>query len=233
MEWIVQTLVGLIPVALICAFVYLKDARRPEKIRHLLITFFLGMLLALPVQYIDGQLLDWEWRHSTELLPYALSILLGVALLQEFFKLLAVLLYPFHRSFFDEPLDGIVYAVYAAMGFSLVQIAWGGDFGWQGALTQAGIQVPANAAFAMISGYFFGRAIQAQNSGQRSIMVLKGFLSAVLAHWLFKALLYNPYEQWLMFVGVAVLFVTWLIAYMLLRRHAASDEPSPLANAEL
>ena len=225
-------LITLVPVALICAFVYLRDGRNPEKPRHLLITFVLGALFAVPAYYLEQYIDQLGYQDSLDPLVYTAYVFLGIALVEEVCKYLPVLLYPYQKSFFDEPLDGIVYCVYAAMGFALAEgIAYAPHIDWAGALTRAALTIPAHGAFAMIAGYYLGRARGPESGGKRTGYVIQGLLWAVLAHGLYNWAILNPYAEWVMLLGVVVLLVSWGVALRLTAKHAAGPEPTPLANA--
>ena len=225
-------LISLVPVALICALVYIRDSARPEKIRHLALTFALGMLFAVPAYRLEQQIDLWGYQDSLEWLPFTLYVFFGIALVEELCKYIPVLLVPFQKAYFDEPLDGIVYCVYAAMGFAFMEaILYSDDIMWQGALTRAALTIPAHGAFAMLSGYFLGRARLRPTAGGRFRNIALGLVWAVVAHGLYNWAILNPYAEWIMLLGVVVLLVTWFIAIRLTARHAAGPEPTPLAAA--
>ena len=223
-------LIGLGAIALICVFVYLRDRARPEKPRHLALTFLLGAAFALPAWLIEGQLDDLGYQNSTEFLPYTLYMFLGVALVEELCKLLPVLVYPFRQAFFDEPLDGMVYCVFAAMGFATVEtVLFSTILDWQGMFAKATLAVPAHAAFAMLAGYFLGRARRRPDRNVRNGLVLAALTWTTLAHGLYDWLVFNPYAEELRLAAVAVLIVTWAVALRLTAKHARGPEPTPLA----
>ncbi len=230
MDTALNILITLVPIALICAFVYLRDARNPEKPQHLLFTFILGALFAVPAYFIERQIDLLGYQDSLDPLVFTLYIFLGVALIEEVCKYVPVLLYPFRKSFFDEPLDGIVYCVYAAMGFALAEgIAHAPHIEWTGALTRATLTIPAHGAFAMVAGYFLGRARLQTLAGRRASYILQGLFWSVIAHGFYNWMILNPYAEWVTLLGVVVLLVTWGVALRLTAKHAAGPEPTPLA----
>ena len=230
MDAALHILVGLVPIVLICVMVYLRDRARPEKPMHLLITFVLGAVAALPAYFIEQQIDNYGWQNSIEFIPYTLYMFLGVALVEELFKYLPVVLYPFQRSFFDEPLDGIVYCVFAAMGFAVVEtVVYAPMLDWEGVLAKATLTIPAHAAFAMIAGYFLGRA-RTPSVTQRGKYVLLGLFWAVIAHGLYDWFVFNPYAEWMTLLAVVVLFVCWFVAMRLTAKHALGLDPTPLAS---
>ena len=231
MEAVLRVLVGLLPIVLVCVFVYLRDARRPEKPVHLLVTFALGALFALPAYFLEQQIDGLGYQNSLEFLPYTLYMFVGVALVEEVFKLAPVLLYPARRSFFDEPLDGIVYCVFAAMGFATVEtVVYSPLLDWEGIWAKATLTVPAHAAFAMLAGYFLGRARTPSGAGARGRYTLLGLAWATLAHGLYDWFIFNPYAEWLTLLAVVVLLACWWVALRLTAKHAQGPDPTPLAS---
>ena len=223
--------IGLVPIVLLCGFAYVRDRRRPERPLHLLLTFALGALLALPAYFIEGHLERLGAATASAFVPFTLYVFLGVALVEEGLKVAAVLLYPFRRAFFDEPLDGIVYCVFAAMGFATFEtVVYATMLPWEAMATRAGLAVPAHAAFAMIAGYFLGRARIQADGGNRTRLALTGLAWAVVAHGLYDWFIFNPYAEWVTLLAVVVLVVCWGVALRLTARHAAGPEPTPLAS---
>ena len=234
MSTALNVLIALVPVALICAFVYLRDARQPEKPRHLLLTFVLGALFAVPAYFLEAYVDDLGYQDSLDPLVFTAYVFLGIALVEEVCKYAPVLLYPYRQAFFDEPLDGIVYCVFAAMGFALAEgIAYAPHITWDGALTRAALTIPAHGAFAMIAGYYLGRARGPQTTGARGGYVLQGLLWAVVAHGLYNWAILNPWADWVMLLGVVVLLASWGLALRLTAKHARGPEPTPLASGRV
>ena len=213
---LLNLLIGVVPIALLCLFVYRRDAARPERPLHLLLTFLVGALLALPAFFIEEHLERLGAATATTFVPYTLYMFLGVALVEEGLKYAAVIAYPFRRAFFDEPLDGIVYCVFAAMGFATFEtVYYATMLPWEAMAVRAGLAVPAHAAFAMIAGYFLGRARVEPDGGNRTRLVALGLLWSVVAHGLYDWFIFNPYAEWLMLLAVVVLVVCWGVALRL------------------
>lgn len=82
-----------------------------------------------------------------------------VALIEEFSKYIFVRFYSQPKKYFNEPFDGIVYAVMVSMGFAAIEnIAYVSQGGMGTAIVRAFTAVPAHATFAVLMGYFMGLA---------------------------------------------------------------------------
>ena len=94
-------------------------------------------------------------------------------------------------------MDGIVYSVMVSMGFATLEnVMYVLNFAQQGQGLQVGIQrmflsVPAHASFAVVMGYFVGKA--KINTGSKSFMLmLTGLLIAIFFHGTYDFFLFLP-----------------------------------------
>ena len=105
-------------------------------------------------------------------------LLLGM--IEEFSKYILIKKYAQNHEAFNEPYDGIIYAVMVSMGFAATEnIFYVLEGGYQVALLRAFTAIPAHASFAIIMGYFMGKA---KFSDQKKWLNLKGLLWAVFFH---------------------------------------------------
>ncbi|MDP3778714.1 MAG: PrsW family intramembrane metalloprotease [bacterium] len=107
---------------------YLREDRHPEPKSLLLLTFIGGMLSVivaivgecLLVQAIDGgsceQGIDYAGQN-------AFTLFLGIAFIEEYVKYLVVKFLVLRRRDFDEPVDGMIYMITAALGFAAIENA--------------------------------------------------------------------------------------------------------------
>jgi RsiW-degrading membrane proteinase PrsW (M82 family) len=117
----------IVPVLFWAAYHYYQDRHLPEPPANLLLCFVLGMAAAgiSKAMYIgleplglrlDGVALGAE--DGAALLAYAL---LAIGPIEEFAKMLPFLVVVIRLKAFDEPLDGIIYASFIALGYSAVE----------------------------------------------------------------------------------------------------------------
>ncbi|MFH1894514.1 MAG: PrsW family intramembrane metalloprotease [Patescibacteria group bacterium] len=112
---------------LIWLFYFLKKDVHPEPKRMILKIFFLGMLSALPAALIEAgfQQLEPGKIFFIKALGYDLaaflSVLVGVALVEEVLKYLVVQGKILRSSELDEPMDLVLYMIVAALGFATLE----------------------------------------------------------------------------------------------------------------
>jgi len=117
----------LLPLVFWAAYHYYHDRHRPEPVMNLLMTLGLGvaasLLATLGYLALDlvGARFDALTLAETNVPGLVLYAVLGIGLIEELAKLLPFLLIVLHFRDFDEPLDGIVYASFIALGFAMAE----------------------------------------------------------------------------------------------------------------
>ncbi|MCG2615643.1 GNAT family N-acetyltransferase [Terrimonas sp. NA20] len=183
-------LLAIAPGIAICLFIFHRDAYNREPKRNLLMSFLLGVITVIPAALIERYLINYETSVSS----IAIKAFLYVALVEEGVKFLALRFYAYPSKKFDEPLDGIVYAVMVSMGFATLenvlyvfQSAQTGQ-GYQVAFLRMFLAVPAHATFGVLMGYYAGNAKFAQKG--KALLLLTGLFWAVLFHGLYDFFLF-------------------------------------------
>lgn len=152
--------IALSPGIGITFFIYFSDKHEPEPIKMVLLSFFFGILslgvnlaMAIPLD----QLVHINEKNLEQQAVHAFAI---VAFLEELSKFIFVRGILYRNKNFNEPLDGIVYSVMVGMGFAtaenLIYVFQGGGGG--AAILRMLTAIPAHALFAVLTGYWLGKA---------------------------------------------------------------------------
>lgn len=176
---------ALVPVALIIIYIYIKDKYEKESKRDLAIAFFLGAFLSIIVTLILSMFTQiiLPLPDDYSIFQQFIKAFFVVALIEEFSKYIFVRFYSQPKKYFNEPFDGIVYAVMVSMGFAAIEnIAYVSQGGMGTAIVRAFTAVPAHATFAVLMGYFMGLAKFAPSKKQKRKLNLIGLALAVLFH---------------------------------------------------
>ena len=173
---------AIAPVTVVILYIYFKDKYEKEPIKILAISFFLGATVSIILTFTIGYL-------ASSLVPIAdaksvsqqfIKAFFTVALVEEFSKYIIVRFYAQKNKEFNEPFDGIVYAVMVSMGFAALEnILYTFQYGFGVGVTRAFTAVPAHATFGVIMGYFMGKAKFSNNSIKLNLL---GLLFATLFH---------------------------------------------------
>lgn len=170
------------PVIIVIIYIYIKDKYEKESKRVLLKTFLLGAVVSIVITTILYMFFDLFLpltdKHS--IWQQFIKAFFVVALIEEFSKYLMVRYYAQPKKDFNEPFDGIIYAVMVSMGFAFVEnIFYVIEGGMQVAVIRAVTAIPAHATFAIMMGYFMGKAKFSNNKAKYNLI---GLALAVLFH---------------------------------------------------
>jgi protease PrsW len=149
--------IALAPAAAIMLYIYLKDKHEREPLSLLLISFLYGIFSALLTLFVTVPFEMFVTLQPDDLVHEFVDAFLKVAFLEELCKFLFVrfILYP-NRNF-NEPFDGIVYAVMVSMGFAALEnVFYVFQYGLETGLLRMFTAVPAHASFGVMMGYFLG-----------------------------------------------------------------------------
>ena len=99
-----------------------QDVYRPEPRRLIAWTFLLGALATIPALIAEAIFLtDSDLDEGASLQATAAAMLLVVGPVEEACKFAVVRLKPYRSLYFDEPVDGLVYAAAASLGFASLE----------------------------------------------------------------------------------------------------------------
>lgn len=169
------------PGLAIMIYIYWKDQFNREPRKLLALAFFLGVLSVIPVFFI-GSWFNRAGAGISETNPWqtAFYAFIAVALTEECSKFFFVRRFLFTHKEFDEPFDGITYAVMVSMGFATLEnILYVMQGGMQVAILRMFTAVPAHATFGILMGYYMGLA---KFRKQRFAYNMTGLFAATLFH---------------------------------------------------
>jgi RsiW-degrading membrane proteinase PrsW (M82 family) len=118
-----QVALGALPGLLWLYWFWFKDRHEGEQRRKLLRVFVLGALGALLIAYARPRL-EWLLPDHSGVRADLIDAFLVTALAEEIAKLAAFVVGGLWLSECDEPMDGIVYAASAGLGFASVENAF-------------------------------------------------------------------------------------------------------------
>lgn len=174
--------IALTPILIIVFYVYFKDKFEKESISFLFKNFLLGAFGSILISFaISGITFSFlPELESYNVFHQFLKAFFIVALNEEFSKYVIVRYYAQRSNEFNEQYDGIIYAVMVSMGFAAVEnIMYVIEGGITTGIVRAFTAIPAHATFAIIMGYFMGKA---KFSNQKWKWNLIGLLCAVIFH---------------------------------------------------
>ncbi len=221
-------LAAVLPALLLMLYIYLQDAVEKEPLPLLLRLVGMGALAALAALLLEGlgqRLLGVLVRPGTAL-HTLLTAFLVIAAVEEGAKLLFLCRRTWDEPNFNYRFDGVVYAVFVSLGFAAFEnLRYVFAFGLGVALPRALLAVPGHMGFAVVMGYFYGRARLRENRGRsgRPSLVMACLLPVVL-HGVYDAccMLGTRLATLIFVVFVCALYLS---VFYLIHHEAEADVP--------
>ena len=213
---LIPALASILPAFLWMIYFYRNDRYAPEPKKLVARTFLVGALVGAAMVF------------SLKELPFYVSFLsLAVfvaPVIEETAKFFCVRWTVYSRIEFDEPVDGMVYATAAALGFASVENVlyvlnnWAASGAEMGVFVLAGrsvLSVPAHALFSSLWGLALGWH-KKRKTYKSSLMVVAGLLGSMVLHGLFNYL--TSENLFGGFLFLTLMAIAWRGVFLLTKR---------------
>lgn len=113
-------LLAIAPITIVILYIYFKDKYEKEPIGILTKSFLLGATVSIILTFVLGYIASVfiPLTDVKNIFQQFVKAFIVVALVEEFSKYVVVKFYAQKNKEFNEPFDGIVYAVMVSMGFA-------------------------------------------------------------------------------------------------------------------
>lgn len=166
---------AIAPALFILLYIWKKDRYEPEPLHLIAWVFFLGALSTIP-----ALILEYPFPEGV----VSSAVIAPVA--EELVKFSVVFLVMYRHPEFDEPMDGIVYATAASLGFATVEnILYVLEGGIGVGILRAVMSVPGHVIFSCIWGFALGMA-KFHPESSRTRIILTGLFGAMLLHGIYN-----------------------------------------------
>ena len=181
---------AILPAFILLFYIYRRDKYQPEPLRLLLKGFGYGILSTILVFFIPTVfMVSMEPRSIYDSM---MTAFFGAALPEETAKLIMLWWLLRKNKYYDEHIDGIVYAVCIGMGFAATEnIGYLFKFQdvWQEvAVQRALLAVPGHFGFAVLMGYYYS---ENHFRGVRGWQQAKVLLVPVIAHGIYDTIAFS------------------------------------------
>lgn len=211
-------ILAIAPAVFIFLYVYARDRYDREPLHLVLWVFLLGALSVIPIALVELPFVDS---------PFSSSIVAPVV--EEAGKFIVVYLFIFRHREFNEPVDGIIYAMAAALGFAMIEnifyvIEGGVVVGFMRAL----LSVPGHVIFSCIWGAALGIA-KFRPECERVKIILAGLIGAMVLHGIFNFSIETLGAGGLLVILVLVVTGIWWTLRNIEKAHA---DPASVRSAK-
>lgn len=188
------SLTALLPIAILVYYIYHKDKKSPEPTGQLVQAFFYG-ILSIPLSFCLSIPLGSIGAYPTEVTSIWGSIrtaYFGAAIPEEIAKFFMLWLLLRKNPYFDEKMDGIVYAVCVSLGFAALEnimyLFSNADSYLSVGIVRAIFAVPGHFCFGILMGYYYSLATfypKAPTKNKALILV-----APIIFHGLYDSILF-------------------------------------------
>lgn len=212
-------LLAVAPVLIIIIYIYCKDKYEKEPAGLLLLSFVLGAIVSIIITtflYLGFDII-LPLKDDFSVLQQFVKAFFVVGLVEEFSKYVIVRYFAQPRLAFNEPFDGIVYAVMVSMGFAATEnVFYVIQGGTEVAVLRAFTAVPAHATFGILMGYFMGKA---KFSSNRIRLNLAGLGLAILFHGAYDFFLFIKFIPGIWLGAFVSLIIGILLSRKAIQKH--------------
>ncbi|PYI54965.1 glutamic-type intramembrane protease PrsW [Paenibacillus flagellatus] len=203
MEWLSVITAAVAPGIALLVYFYLKDLYDSEPVHMVARVFLYGVLLVFPTMVLQRALV-LGLGESPLLFAFGIT-----GTVEEFFKWFILYYAIYKHTVFDEPYDSIVYAVSVSLGFATLEnviYAMLHPFSFSALLFRALLPVSGHALFAVMMGYYMGKA-KFGDPSQRVKLLFKSLWIPIFWHGLFDYILMQTKTYWVWLIVPLMVFL--------------------------
>jgi RsiW-degrading membrane proteinase PrsW (M82 family) len=212
--------IALLPGLFWVWFYRRKDRKNPEPLKLIVKVFLWGMLITIPAIGLELAV-DYflPYSRSDNFFVIVISSLFIVAPIEEVLKYFVVREKIYNHPAFDEPVDGVIYAVVAALGFaSFENILVVFSEGQNAIVLRFATATLMHALTAGLVGYYlsilkFGQKQKKYSKKQKRNFILQGLAIAIMLHGV-----YNIIAATKTALTIVLIVIIMIVMYVMLSR---------------
>lgn len=205
-------IIAITPAIIGISAIYLSDRVDREPIKLLILTYIFGALAVIPSIIVEEVLTKFNVFPGVFGAFYNAFIVAGLT--EEYFKRLAVTKLAFRTSYFNEKLDGIVYGVFAALGFATVENIIYVVFRYTNnpfiGFYRGIFSVPAHGVFGITMGYYLSLSRFDKDKRNKKANFAKSLIMPVILHGIFDFILMAGIPELTLIFVPYVIFLWWI-----------------------
>lgn len=208
-------LLAVSPAIILLTYIYIVDKQQREPIPQLLKGFVYGVISAFVAVFAASFFAGAQFYTDefTCIIDAGRMAFWGAGLPEEAAKLFMLWLLVRKNKYFDERIDGIVYAIAISMGFAafenILYLIDNYEEWLSVGIMRALLSVPGHYAFAVLMGYYYSKVhFGISNAPKDKLMIL---LAPVLVHTIFDWILFSISITPTLTGGLFVIFIIFVI----------------------
>ena len=220
---------SLAPVIALFSYFYIRDKYEKEPKLLLLKVFVWGALGVIPAILLGlsfHKILVILVEPGSPTFSFVENFVV-IALVEEAVKFFVLMSVAYRHPAFNEPYDGMMYAITASLGFAALEnVLYVTRGGLPVAVARMLLAVPAHALFGAFMGYYVGRA--KFSPGRETYYLTYALLIPILLHGTYDILLSTRRPELALMVVPLSLFMWWRALKQVRISHSRSPfRPNP------
>lgn len=194
MENYLILLTALLPIAILMYYIYHKDKKSPEPTGQLVKAFLWG-ILSVPLSFcisIPLGLIGVYSVEATSILGSVSAAFFGAAIPEEIAKFIMLWLLLRKNPYFDEKMDGIVYAVCVSLGLAALEnimyLFSNAESYLSVGIARAIFAVPGHFCFGILMGYYYSLAKFYPKTPKKNKALI--LVAPIIVHGLYDSILF-------------------------------------------
>lgn len=194
MENYIILLTALLPIVILIYYIYHKDKKSPEPTGQLVKAFLFGVL-SVPLSFCMSIPLRQIGAYPAEATTISESIstaFFGAAIPEEIAKFFMLWLFLRKNRYFDEKMDGIVYAVCVSLGFAALEnimyLFSNVETFLSVGIARAIFAVPGHFCFGILMGYYYSFAKFYPKAPEKNKVLI--LVAPIIVHGLYDSILF-------------------------------------------
>lgn len=194
MNTIIILIIALLPIAILVYYIYHKDKKSPEPTGKLVKAFLFGVL-SVPISFgmsIPLGLIGAYPTEATSFLGSVSAAFLGAAIPEEIAKFIMLWLLLRKNCYFDEKMDGIVYAVCVSLGFAALEnimyLFSNAESYLSVGIARAIFAIPGHFCFGILMGYYYSLAKFYPKTPKKNKALI--LVAPIVVHGLYDSILF-------------------------------------------
>ena len=194
METFIILLTALLPIAILVYYINHKDRKSPEPTGQLGKAFLFG-ILSVPVSFcmsIPLGIIGLYPVEATSILGSIRTAFFGAAIPEEIAKFFMLWLLLRKNRYFDEKMDGIVYAVCVSLGFAALEnimyLFSNAESYLSVGIARAIFAVPGHFCFGILMGYYYSLAKFYPKTPKKNKALI--LVAPILVHGVYDSILF-------------------------------------------
>lgn len=225
-------LAALAPVLILLFYIYRKDKSQPEPVKEMVKAFFYGVpsallsfCISIPLEKMGVFVSDY-----TTIKEAVQTAFFAAAIPEEIAKYFMLWLYLRKCKFFDQRMDGIVYAVCISLGFAALEnilyLIDSYDKWMSVGISRALTAVPGHFCFGVLMGYYY--SLGRFDSENLPLAKYKALVVPILVHGIYDVICFVsgliPSAAFLLMI-VFIVFVhkLWKYGIQRIKEHLERD----------